>query len=265
MRYQILMDSCGDGEEKQYSSGILSTVKLGIVEEEYKIPKTSCPAPGDFAKKIQDEVEHIYIVSVSSRLSGTYNSARMAVDLIVEEKEESDRQKEQDYCVIDSKSASAGETLLAWMIQDMEEHNLSFERIKHQVEQIIARRRTRFVLQDLTMLEKSGRLKGIKAKLADTFHICPILEGTKEGTIAQRGQARGQKKAIAMLLKQIMKDCKEQLPTHMVISHCHCPERAFVIKVAISERFPDIRIRITETGEISTIYAGEGAVIAAYA
>ena len=265
MRYQILMDSCGDGKEKRYSAGILTEIKLGILESENEIPKTSCPAPADFMKKVQDEVEHIYIVAVSSRLSGTYNSARMAVDLMAEEQEERNRQKEQDYCVIDSKSASAGETLLAWMIQDMEEQNLSFERIKHQVEQIIARRRTRFVLQDLTMLEKSGRLKGIKAKLADTFHICPILEGTREGTIAQRGQARGQKKAIAMLLKQIMKDCKERLPTHMVISHCHRPEQAFAIKAAISERFPDIRIRITETGEISTIYAGEGAVIAAYA
>lgn len=265
MRYQILMDSCGDGEEEQYQSGQLKKITLGIVnEEENGIPKTSCPAPSDFMEQVADEVQHIYMITLSSRLSGTYNSARTAVNLIVEEKESLENRKEQKYCVIDSKSASAGETLLAWMIQEMEEENIPFEKIKHNIEINIANMKTRFILEDLQMLEKSGRLKGIRAKLADTFHICPILEGTREGTIAQRGQARGQKKAFSQLLKQITKDCKEQQPSHMVISHCHCPEKAFALKAAITERFPDIQIRITATGEISTIYAGEGAVITAY-
>ena len=120
MRYQILMDSCGDGEEEQYQSGQLKKITLGIVnEEENGIPKTSCPAPSDFMEQVADEVQHIYMITLSSRLSGTYNSARTAVNLIVEEKESLENRKEQKYCVIDSKSASAGETLLAWMIQEM--------------------------------------------------------------------------------------------------------------------------------------------------
>lgn len=265
MRYQILMDSCGDGEEEQYKSGKLEKITLGITNGENGIPKTSCPAPADFMEKADAQMEHYYIITLSSRLSGTYNSARMAVNLMAEEKENLEHRKEQKYCVIDSKSASAGETLLAWKIQEMEEEEMPFEEIKHSIETAITNMKTRFVLQDLQMLEKSGRLKGIQAKIADTFHICPILEGTKEGTIAQRGQARGQKKALVQLLKQIVKDCKEQKPSHMVISHCHCPEKAFALKAAILERFPDIEIRITATGEISTIYAGDGAVITAYA
>lgn len=265
MRYQILIDSCGDMEDEQYQSGRLNKIQLGIEEGENGIPKTSCPAPADFMKQAEEDISHLYIVALSSRLSGTYNSARIAVNLMAEERENRECRKEQKFCVIDSKSASAGENLLAWMIQELEEENIPFAEIEQTIEKTIVNMRTRFVLQDLQMLEKSGRLTGIRAKIADTFHICPILEGTKEGTIAQIGQARGQKKALAQLLKQIIRDCKEQMPSRMVITHCHCPEKAFALKAAIAERFPDLSIRITAAGEISAIYAGEGAVIAAYA
>lgn len=265
MRYQILIDSCGDMENEQYKTGCLSKIKLEASEGENGIPKTSCPAPADFMEQVEDDVSHLYIVTLSSRLSGTYNSARIAVNLLAEEKENREHRREQKFCVIDSKSASAGEALLVWMIQEMEEEKFPFAEIECAVEKTIVNMKTRFVLQDLQMLEKSGRLTGIKARVADTFHICPIMEGTREGTIAQRGQARGQKKAMIQLLRQIVKDCKEQTPSHMVISHCRCPEKASALKAAVLERFPKLSIRVLETGEISSIYAGEGAVIIAYA
>ena len=74
-----------------------------------------------------------------------------------------------------------------------ENKGYSEDEIRKRIKKLRRDMMTKFVLNDLTMLERSGRLNGLQAKLADAFHICPILASTDEGTICQTGQARGMK------------------------------------------------------------------------
>ena len=127
--------------------------------------------------------------------------------------------------LFDSRSASAGEGLTAQQIFSCEQAGLDFAAVQHKVAAFIAGEKTRFVLEDLSFLQKSGRLTGIKSLIAEKLHILPLLAATPEGTICQTGQARGFARALAKLAEQVAADLKGR-PAELFLSHCSCPERA---------------------------------------
>lgn len=284
MKYQILMDSCGDmseemqereeivsvplrirvGKEEMYDDESLDSRELlKKIQAEPGMVGSSCPSPSQYAKCRDKEADHIYVLTGSSVLTGSHMSGRLAAEIMREESEKEGHK--QHICVVDSKSASAGQTLLAMNIIQWEKEGRSFQDIKKRLKQTVKNMETRFVLENLDMLEKSGRLVGLKAKLAEALHICPILKANREGAISQCGQARGIKKALSMLQKQIMKEISMGVSGPVIVSHCHCPERAFFLKIAIHERFPDIPVRIVPTRGIASMYAGKGGIVVAYA
>ena len=120
---------------------------------------------------------------VSSALSGSYNSASLARKLW---REENKGKKGQKIYIIDSKSASAGQTLLAGALMRWENKGYSEDEIRKRIKKLRRDMMTKFVLNDLTMLERSGRLNGLQAKLADAFHICPILASSIKSLILAR-------------------------------------------------------------------------------
>lgn len=283
MKYQILMDSCGDlseemklreevvsiplririgQEEVLDDEGLNSRALLEKIRQEKGVVGSSCPSPSQFTSQWDREAERVYILTGSSILTGSYTSARLAAEIMREEIAE--QEKKQHICVIDSKSASAGQTLLAMHIIQWEKEGRTFHDIKKRLKQMVPRMQTRFVLESLDMLERSGRLVGLKAKLAEALGVCPILRANGEGAITQCGQARGIKKALSVLQKQVIKELSAGVRGPLVVSHCHCPERAFFLKIAIHEKFPDIPVRIVPTRGISSMYAGKGGIVVAY-
>lgn len=279
MSYQVLVDSCGDFSEKmkQADNVIPIALKIHMDEEEMIDDETldmtqlmekltdsvtclqsSCPSPAQYMEGYNKSADRTYIITGSSALTGSYNSACLAGDMLREE------YPEAQIFVVDSKTASAGQALLAMKIIDWEEKGLTFYEIRDRIEKAVKQIKTRFVLESLKILEKSGRLKGLKAKVAQALHIVPILGATSEGTICQTGQARGIKKAMSVLIKQITKDCVRKLPERLVISQCNCPERALKLRRAINEKYPDLDILILATKGISSMYAGDGGIIVSY-
>lgn len=146
-----------------------------------------------------------------------------------------------------------------------ENKGYSEDEIRKQIKKLRRDMMTKFVLNDLTMLERSGRLNGLQAKLADAFHICPILASTDEGTICQTGQARGMKRALSAMVRAIGNENKEKKISHIVISHCGQEAGAYEVKKKLNKILPDCQIHIVETGGIASVYAGIGGIILAYA
>lgn len=283
MSYQILIDSCGDLSQGMRENPRIEMVPLRIQvgKKEYiddekincremlediasspNMPLSSCPSPSQYVDALDKEADRIYVITGSSALSGSYNSACLAKKMWQEEKRGKNGQR---ICVIDSRNASAGEMLIARQIIQWENKGMPMENIKKRLQAYIKKMKTRFVLEDLTMLERSGRLTGLKAKLADTFHICPILCSTREGTISQTGQARGIKRALASMIRHIEEDGKENEISAMVISHCFQEKMALEVKRKLKKIFPGIPILLVETGGIASMYAGRGGIIVAYA
>lgn len=277
--YKIVIDSCGELTEELKQTGRFSSVALELeidgvriiddetfdqadflkrVKESPKSPKSSCPSPEQYMSSYEGEEEHVYVVTLSSLLSGSYNSAVLGANLYRDEHEDGKK-----IHVFNSKSASVGETIVGIKIMELEEQGCSFEEVVEQVEAYIESVNTFFVLETLETLRKAGRLSNLKALVANTLNIKPVMGATEEGTIKQLSQARGVKKALVKMVDEIIsatKDCEKKV---LAISHCNCPERAQFVKEALEKVANFKKIIILNTAGISSMYANDGGVIIA--
>lgn len=278
MSYKIVVDSCGELPEKLKKDSCFETVSLEIYVDDYHIidddsfnqadflrrveassncPKSTCPSPERYMTAFDCEADHVYAVTLSAQLSGSYNSAELGKSLFTEEK------GKKDIHVFDSKSASVGQTLIALKIQECEEKGMLFEEIVRVVNNYIEEMNTFFVLETLETLRKNGRLSGLKAFVASALNIKPVMGATAEGAICQLDQARGMNKALEKMISAMLdktRDCENKV---LAISHCNCPERARAVKEKIERLVKFKDIFVLDTAGISSLYANNGGVIMA--
>lgn len=206
-------------------------------------------------KKYRCDAEHVYAVTLSAELSGSYNSAVLGKNLYIEE------YGEKNIHVFNSCSASIGETLIALKIQECEEAGMTFEQVVDTVETYIKGQNTYFVLENLDTLRKNGRLTGIKSLVAGALNIKPVMGATPEGTICQLGQARGIKKALAKMVDHIVEEAQESEGKILAISHCNCKARAQEVERLLLEKMKVKASFILDTAGISSMYANDGGII----
>ncbi len=275
MSYKIVVDSCCELPESDKNDSRFQIVPLGLEVGDYVIsddehfnqkeflkkvadyplcPKSSCPSPEKFVEAYHDEAEEIYAVTLSSHLSGSYNSAALAKNLYAE------KYGEKKIHVFDSESASCGETQLVKAIVACKEEGLSFEETVERVETFKRKMRTYFVLDNLETLRKNGRLSSVKALVASTLNIKPVMVGNL-GVIEQKGQAIGINKALAKMADCIVKDVENPQERTLMITHCNCPERAEFMRGLMEKRASYRDILIMDTAGVSSMYANDGGVI----
>ena len=278
MSYKIAIDSCGElldewkNDERIESIPLTLTVGgeniiddatfdqkdfLKKVADCPECPKSACPSPERYMKAYECEAEHIYAVTLSAELSGSYNSAILGKNLFLEE------QPEKKVHVFNSKSASGGQSLIAMKIVECEEKGLSFEEVVSEVEKYIEEMSTFFVLENLETLRKNGRLSRVKALVASALKIKPVMGSTPEGTICQLDQARGMNKAIVKMVDHIGEKGINIPEKTVAITHCNCPERAKMLEEAIREKLNPAKIVVMDTAGVSSMYANDGGVIVA--
>lgn len=275
MSYKIVVDSCCELPESYKNDSRFQIVPLGLEVGEYVIlddenfdqkvflkkvadyplcPKSSCPSPEKFMEAYHDEADEIYAVTLSSHLSGSYNSAELAKSLYAE------KYGKKKIHVIDSESASCGETQLVEEILVCKEEGLSFEDTVKRVEDFKRKMRTYFVLDNLETLRKNGRLSGVKALVASTLNIKPVMVGNL-GVIEQKGQAIGINKALAKMADCIVNDVENPQERMLMITHCNCPERAEFMRSLMEKRASYRDVLIMDTAGVSSMYANDGGVI----
>ena len=276
MSYRVVIDSCGELTQEMKDSGCFINVPLTIMLGDYHIvddetfdqadflkrveeypdcPKTSCPSPEKYMESYRCDADHIYAVTLSANLSGSYNSAVLGKNLYEEE------YGDKPIHVFDSKSASIGQTLIALKIAECEEAGMSFEQVVETVENFITEQITYFVLESLEALRKNGRLTGMKAIVATALNIKPYCGATPEGTIFQAGQARGIKKALSKMVDVFTEELKNSEEKIVAISHCNCFERAMDVKRMIEAKITPKKIIVLDTRGISSTYASDGGII----
>lgn len=278
MSYKIVIDSCGElldeWKNNEHIESVPLTLTVGgedIIDDETfdqisflekvaaspECPKSACPSPERYKKAFDCEAEHVYAVTLSAELSGSYNSAVLGKNLLHEE------DPEKKIHIFNSKSASIGQTLIAMKIMECEKAGLPFETVVSTVEEYIESQDTYFVLENLDTLRKNGRLSGVKALVASALKIKPVMGSTPEGTICQLDQARGINKALIKMLDHIVEkttDCEHKV---LAISHCNCAERAQMFKEAVEERLKPAAVIVLDTAGVSSMYANDGGIIVA--
>lgn len=276
MSYKIVIDSCGEfiDEWKQNANfeSVPLTLMVGnedIIDDETfqqaeflkkvaacpECPKSACPSPERYRSAFDCEAEHVYCVTLSSELSGSYNSAVLGKNLIQEE------HPEKKIHVFNSRTASVGETLIGMKIQECEEAGLPFEDVVSIVEKYIEGQNTFFVLENLETLRKNGRLSTVKALVASALKIKPVMGSTPEGTICQLDQARGMNKALVKLADHIIEKTVDSEHKMLAISHCNCAKRAEMLKEALQEKMNPAGIIVLDTAGLSSMYANDGGII----
>ena len=278
MSYKIAIDSCGEllneWKDDERIEAVPLTLMVGgesIIDDETfdqkdflkkvaacpECPKSACPSPERYMKAYECEADHIYAVTLSSELSGSYNSAVLGKSLFLEDN------PGKKIHVFNSKSASGGESLIAMKIVECEEKGLSFEEVIETVDKYIEEMSTFFVLENLETLRKNGRLSRVKALVASALKIKPVMGSTPEGSICQFDQARGMNKAIVKMVELVGEKGINIHEKIVAITYCNCPERAKMLEEAIREKLHPAKIVVMDTAGVSSMYANDGGVIMA--
>ncbi len=283
MSFRIVIDSCGEVPSILKKDEHIVSIPLGLqVGEKFweddealdqkellehiaayeGCPKTSCPSPEAFMQAYNCDAQRVYVITLSSHLSGSYNAAVLGKNLYEE------IYGEKQIHVIDSESASAGMTAQLLELLRLEKLGLSFEDIVERIERFRDEHIIYFVLDNLETLRKNGRLPNWKAALASTMKIKPICKGVK-GEIVQSSQTIGSRKALMKMVESVLSEAaklgKNVKECNLVIAHCNCAERAEYVKGLFAAKAQYKDIVINETRGVSSIYANDGGIIVSLA
>lgn len=219
--------------------------------------QTACPSPGAFLEAYGDH-KNIFVVTISSKLSGAYNSAMTAKDMALE------KDKEKFIHVFDSKSASAGETLVALKLKEEIEKGISRDEIIKNVEEYIDEIQTFFILESLQNLIKNGRISKTSGLIANVLQFKPIMSDDGSGNIELFQRVRGKNRAFKRLVKAISEKgfvCEEK---KLVITHVDALKRAERLKKEIENKYNFKEVLIVKTGGLCSAYADDGGIVLVY-
>ncbi len=216
---------------------------------------SACPSSQDWVDAFGD-AENIFAIAITSNLSGSFNSLRIAKE-----------QYEEDYpdrkvCIIDSLSAGPELKLVVEKIQELHSQGLSFEEISDAVTSYQKKTHLIFCLKSLTNLANNGRVNPAVAKIAGVLNILVVGIASNVGTLEQKEKARGEKKAMVAIQK-IMKDLNYN-GGKVIIDHCFNKTDANKLKDLILAAYPTANIVISETKGLCSFYAEVGGLMVGF-
>ncbi|NLY90419.1 MAG: DegV family protein [Firmicutes bacterium] len=218
----------------------------------HKLPTTAQPTPGDFLQEIQKALaagEETVVITISSGMSGTYESALLA-------REQVDRKEKIG--VFDSRTASLGQGLMVLKAQEMAAAGLGKNEIMRELTKIRSRLCSVFTLDTLEYLQKGGRISRVEAVMGDILNIKPILEVDKEGRIVPREKVRGRRRAIKRLLEIMAADGRELYNQLVTIGHSRCEEEALAFAEELKKLYNIKEARIGEISSTVGTHTGHG-------
>lgn len=282
MHYKIIADSCCD--YVQQGEDILSFVTrvplsidldgrtfiddasldcavfLADMAKSRTAPRSACPSPMAFAEACKGPQQDIYIVTLSAKVSGTYDSAYTGAQMAMA------ADPEKHVHVFNSHSAAAGEVALCLKLQELAQQGLSFQEVVEAGEAYVSSLTTDFVLEDLDVFRKNGRLNHLQAIATSALRIKLVMGADEEGAIVVRAKGLGINRALTALVEHVKSICDAQ-PCQdrlLVITHCNCLERAEEVRKRIMAACPFRDSMICRPSGISTMYANDGGIVLAF-
>lgn len=273
-KYRIIVDSCLDFDDELFKNdGEFYRVPFGInIDDENIVDRdldtdelilkmrnskgkilSAAPSPSDYMSVLAEN-EVNFIITLSSKISGSYNAACLAKNCFLDEN------KNGKVYVIDSKSAAAGEDLLAYKLKLLLDEENDYDKVYEEINAIRDNMETFFILEDYSVFVKNGRISNVKSFLIDILNITPIMMADN-GVVGTYKKFRGKVKAYKAMVDTIVDRVKAKGKDLLMITHCAAKEKALKIKEELNKLVPQLKVMILKAGGLSTTYANEGGVI----
>lgn len=204
------------GDHEFIDDETLNTKELiAAMKAEKTATSSSCPSPEDFAAELRKNKES-YVITMTSGLSGTYNSARVARNMVLEEDDS------LKISLFDTHATSPVMILMVMKLRDLiKTGEMDFDTISEKLALYLETLNLRFLLQDLSNLVKSGRMNRVAGAVASVLSIMPIFRSDDKGEIQLVTKARGIKKALSSLANMVEEKVQTQSQFPVVITHCN--------------------------------------------
>ena len=265
MNYKIIADSSAD--LSALSGCSFSSVPLKIITahkeyvddaaldvsqmiddlRKYKgVSRSSCPNAQDWLTAFGDS-EAIFCVTITSGLSGSYNSACLALNDYLE------AYPHRKGLVIDSLSVGPESSLITEKLCQLINEGAEFEDICNTITEYKKTTHLIFCLDSLRNLANNGRISPAVAKIAGRLGIRIVGKAGDEGTLEITDKARGADKALATIYKNMKSSGYSGGRVH--IHHCENPEAAEVIVNMVKGDYPEAEITVRQTRGLCSFYA----------
>ena len=271
--FNIIVDNCFDIDTNENKDIVKVPFYLNINGEEYvdknlsrdqiiekmsnskQKVSTSCPTTNDYFNSfLKDKIN--FVVTISSKLSGSYNSA-LSAKLMFEE-----QNPDSKIIIFDSMSAAGGENLVVYKLKKLIEDKKTIEEIVEETNSYIKTLKTFFILESYDNLVKNGRMSSLKATIASLLHVFPIMGDDGDGKIALKHVVRGRNNAFSRLIKIIGENSDNSKV--LAITHVNNEERANQIKNEIEALNIFSNIIVLQSSSLSTVYADNKGIIIVY-
>ncbi len=273
-KFQIVVDSSSDllnsyiTDENILFNVVPLTIKVGekeFIDDEnidvenmlkemhaYKEKSTSsCPSTGSF-EEIFKLAENTICITIGSKLSGTYNAARLAGDMI-----------DENVHVIDSKLTSGALVLIVDKCYELMKQDLSFEEIVKQLNEYTETRNLLFVLDKFDNLVKNGRMSKVSGIIAGVLKIKPIATG-QDGEIKLVDKKRTALAALKRMVEMIGERVSDIGERTLIIAHCFDLPTATQVKDMILESYKFLDVKIQQMRGLCSFYALEKGIIVSF-
>lgn len=216
-----------------------------------KIPSTSQPSPEDF-KAVYDNAlmlsDHVLSVHISSKMSGTAQSATIAA-----------KEFPGKVTVFDSETVSVGLGMMAMRASDMAWMGGRLEEIMDILEKIRQKQSIRFTVDTLEFLRLNGRIGGAQAMLGSLLNIKPLL-AVKAGRVEAAGRVRGRPQALKELQNHVAKYVQENGPSRLcMIDTPGAEQEARTMAEAIRATGVEV-VGVNQLGAVVATHAGPGTI-----
>lgn len=225
------------------------------LKESNIMPTTSQVTPAAFEEVFRKEAKQndtIICFTISSKASGTYQSALIARNIVMEE-------CGVDIEVIDSMSFSYGYGLAVVEGARMAKAGKSKAEIMERANYLLEHTDTYFIVDTLEYLQKGGRINMASAVIGSILNIKPVL-GIKEGLVKPIDKIRGSKRVIPKMVEIIKNNGYDIKGKTLAMAHGAIPDKLEELKQAIQEQFQPAGFEIAEVGCVVGAHSGPGVI-----
>ena len=218
------------------------------------LPKTAGPSPAAFVEAFRtlSEAGPVICITISSKLSGTHESARLAIEL-----------SGADVTLFDSRTASVGQGLQVLRACELDRTGRAPSEVVAELSTYREEMNTLILLSTLENIVKGGRLSRFQGNLSKALDIRVLLHDV-DGEVVLLEKVHGRKKLIGRALQTIC-DLRPDLSDRDVgISHFNNPDDAEALRLALSDRCRPRGFVVNEMGPTMATYAGEGGLIVSF-